>query len=265
MKKFLSSLIISILICTMMSTALAADEPTCVLLKFSNDTHYQNIDTAALLSDLVAEQLITSGKINLIEATPLDADEENLLYNEKVKMLSGAESSIKVGNFNALFEGSGFDPKYAESISTAQVGQIISPEITSKIGVNSGAEYLIHGTIINMGQGEWVDEAENVVSKVVSGLFSLVGLSNGVDLFSSNKHKGIALQSELRLIKAATGEVVWCKKIACLSDKSVESRNARLADIKIQSETYANLMEFSAKEISKVLLDDLEAGKLFAK
>ena len=264
MKSMFSLLTALVLLCSAMTQAFAADKPTCVLLKFSNDTRYKNIDTESLLSDLVVEKLLVSGKINLVESIPIGTDVENLLYNEKVNMLVNAESSLNKGNFNALFEGPGFDPKYADSISTAQVGQIISPEIMSKIGKNSGADYIIHGTIINMGYGEWMNDSQDTVSNILGGLLTLVGLPGGSGFLSNNAHKGIALQSELRLIKAATGEVVWCKKIICLSDKSVESLNARLADVKLQSETYANLMEFSAEEITNNLLDDLKKGKLFA-
>lgn len=252
----------------------AADDPTFVMLKFSNDTRYQNIDSASLLSDLVIEGLLANGKFNIVESAPVDEDIEKLLYDEKAGVIAKVESSMNAGNFNALFEGAGFDPKYAESISTAKVGQIISPEITSAIGKNNGAKYLIHGTIINMGYGSWVNRAENDASMLVGGLLAILGHATGHSSLSKaglsamhdgNKNIAVALQCDVRVIRASSGRVLWNKTFTYLSGKKVTGKNASLADVKIQSEAYASLMEISADGIVKELVADLEAGKLFAR
>lgn len=47
---------------------------------------------------------------------------ETQLYREKIRDIENAKRGIIAGNFNALFEGSGFDPSLAESIATAEDG-----------------------------------------------------------------------------------------------------------------------------------------------
>ncbi len=240
MKRLILFLTAIALFCMSFAPASAADDPTFVMLKFSNDTRYQNIDSASLLSDLVIERLLVNGKFNIVESMPVAEDIEKLLYDEKAGVISKVESSMNAGNFNALFEGAGFDPKYAESVSTAQVGQIISPEITSAIGKNNGAEYLIHGTIINMGYVSWVNQAENDTSMLVGGLFALLGHATGhstienvglAAMQKSNVHSAVALQCDLRVIKASTGEVVWNKTVTGRSGKKATGKNVLLADV----------------------------------
>ena len=48
------------------STTLAQD-PTSIMLKFSNDTRYKNVDSASVLSDLVMEKLLATGRFNFRE------------------------------------------------------------------------------------------------------------------------------------------------------------------------------------------------------
>ena len=60
---------------------------------------------------------------------------------------------MRYGDYNAMFEGPGFSEDKAQSIATASLGQKLSPGITNQIGQMHGAEYLIQGTIINLGDG----------------------------------------------------------------------------------------------------------------
>ena len=53
--------------------------PTCVLMKFTDDTRFQNLDSAARFSDLVMDKLVTSQKFNLKETKPIDQDMEKML------------------------------------------------------------------------------------------------------------------------------------------------------------------------------------------
>ena len=133
------------------SVAHAAENPTCVLMKFTDDTRFDLIESAESLSDLVMEKMIASRKFNLKETRPLDENIEIKLYNEKMRDLQHLENSLTTKDFSPLFEGAGFDEKKAQSIATAQVGQIISPEITSAIGAAHNAEYLIQGRIFTIG------------------------------------------------------------------------------------------------------------------
>ena len=65
-----------------------AANPTCILMKFTDDTRFDRIESAASLSDLVMEKLIMTGKFNLKETRPIDAQIEALLYDEKAHRYS---------------------------------------------------------------------------------------------------------------------------------------------------------------------------------
>ena len=268
------SIFLTVLICSMPTLTLAAESPTCVLVKFSNDTRFQEIDVESVLSELVVEKLLASGKFNLVETKPIDTDIEQLLYNEKAREVANAKLGLSQGNFNALFEGAGFDTKQAETITTAKVGQIVSPVITSKIGSDNNAEYLIQGTIINLGNDTWVDERENVagflIGSFMMGLGSLKKSNSLIEVgsetaFKNNKTSAILLQTDLRIINAKTGEVVWSKSFKGYGGEKATGKNAHLTELKVESETLAGLIDFSANDITKSLIAELEAGKLFAK
>lgn len=130
------------LICTVSSTAFA-ETPTCIMLQFSNDTRYKNVDTASVLSELVFEKLLAKGKFDFKETKPIDKDMELMLYDEKMRDINNLQKSIEHGNFNALFEDGSFDSNHAQSIATAKVGQIVSPSITAAISKEHDADYLI--------------------------------------------------------------------------------------------------------------------------
>ena len=200
MKKFLS-ILVTVLFLSANEIVFAADSPTCAFLKFSNDTRYQNIDIAEDFSELVIEQLLEKTKINLIESKPVDKNLEEMLYNEKIRNIANARMAINSGNLNLIFEGEIFDDNYADSISTAEVGQIVSPEIIKKIGEETGAEYIIQGTIINLGNGTWDgSEAGFAASLITSAIF-------GGPINTQTISSGIVLECDLRIIKAETGEV----------------------------------------------------------
>ena len=246
MKKLLAVLTM-LLALTFSVTVFAA--PTCVMLKFTNDTRYKNIDSAAVLSDLVLEKLLASGKFNLMETRPIDEDIEALLYDEKQRDILNAEASIKSGNLNLLFESGTFDAKHAQSVATAEVGQIVSSSIVSPIGRNHGAEYLIQGTIINLGNGRdyW------------SG-------GGGGSPYIAEKVSAIGVVADVRIIKASTGEVIWRKTATGTKKNSlVQVGVFKFGSSKLTAEMYNTSMARCAQEIVDGLLEDLEAGKLFVK
>ena len=241
MKKFLAILIA--LFVSLISATVSA-EPNCVMMKFTNDTRYQNIDSASVLSDLVMEKLLASGKFNFVETTPLDEDIEMQLYDEKTRDILATETGAQRGNFNILFENETFDKNHAQSIAMAEVGQIVSPAITSKIGKEHNAEYLIQGTIIGMGNNFKISSSSN----------------------SDQKSSTLAVVADVKIIKAATGEVVW-QKIS-RGDKSNSLFNVyglKLGSSKLNAEMYSTAMEECAENIVKNLLKDLDAGKVFVK
>ena len=223
--------------------ALSYDTPTCILMKFSNDTRFQSIDSASVLSDLVIEKMLKSEKFNLRETKPIDHDMETQLYREKIRDIENAKSGMISGNFNALFEGPGFDPDLAESIATAEVGQCISPSITSAIGRAHGAQYLIHGTIINLGNGAADDLFEG---------------GSGIPSFRQ-KRSILGVKTDLRLIKADTGEVVW-RKIVTGSDSNTMTQIGRFIKIgtsKLTSDNYQKALEDASQKIVDAMIEDM--------
>ena len=260
-----------ILTCTLSTFAFAAETPTCVLINFSNDTRYKEIKSEVLLSELVVEKLLESGKFNIVETKPINEDIEALLYDVKAREIENIKRGINRGNFNELFEGPGFNPTQAESIATATVGQIVTPSITSKIGKDNNAEYLIQGTIINLGKGTWSDDLEkNMITTWATTIYGMFTgnwkpLRSNMKNQTSSTTSAIGLQSDLRIIKASTGEVIWNKKISGYSGKKVEGNYAALVPVKLESEMYASLIENAASEIVKLLIKDLDEGKLFVK
>jgi len=266
------------------STVSAADNPTCVLMKFTDDTRYEKIESAPSLSDLVMEKLLASGKINFKETQYIDKDMEYLLYEERALEFKNAEAAVRNNNFSVLFEGPGYNGEKAQTIVTAQVGQIISPAITSAIGRQHGAEYLIQGTIRNLGTGDWMDmSVQNAMSYAqtattllsymgsagASTLAALgpVGMLAGLASSVQTKVTGVAVQADLRLIKAETGEVVWKKMV---TGKRTQKKYTALGFIsvgsdKLNNEMYAEAMDNAANAIAEAILVDVDAGTLFSK
>ena len=248
------------------STAVfAGEEQTCVLIKFSNDTRYKKVDTANLLSDLVLEKLVASGKFNFKETIPIDEDLEKKIYDIKSRELANAEIAMNTGNLNELFEGSGFDDKQAQSVGTATLGQIITPSVTAEIGQNHNAEYLIQGNIISLGNGAWIDSG---VSNSVNNINLVSGITGaGIFLPSiDQKEGGIGVQTDLRVIKASTGEVIWRKIVIGKSTSTLTSVGAfKIGSSKVTSEHYAKAVENAAQQIADAMVEDLNRHRLFVK
>ena len=281
MKKLFALLIAGFL--TVFSSIASADErPTCVFMKFTDDTRFEKVESAPSLSDLVMEKLLASGKINFKETQYIDKDIEYLLYEERAMEFKNAAAAVNNNNFSVLFEGSGYNGEKAQTIVTAQVGQFVSPSITSAIGKQHGAEYLIQGTIINLGTGDWMDmTVQNAISyaQTATNLLSFMG-SAGASTLSAlgpigmlagiagsvqTKVTGVAVQADLRLIKAETGEVVWKKMV---TGKETQKKYTALGFIsvgsdKLNNEMYAEAMDNAAEAIANAIIADVDAGKLF--
>lgn len=243
------------LICTVSSTAFA-ETPTCIMLQFSNDTRYKNVDTASVLSELVFEKLLAKGKFDFKETKPIDKDMELMLYDEKMRDINNLQKSIEHGNFNALFEDGSFDSNHAQSIATAKVGQIVSPSITAAISKEHDADYLIQGTIINLGQGNFSSKLHRQ-GNVHTGR---------IGFYYYQKTAVIGVEVALRVIKAKTGEVVWAKEIIATKQTSLNQLGMiMIGTAKLTTDMYSDLMEKAAQNISDALITDLNAGKLFTK
>lgn len=264
MKKLIS-ILATILLAFEFSTA-QAEPPTIVLMKFTNDTRYQKVDVPDVLSDLVIEKLLSSGKFNLVESKPIDRSLQQDLYDEKSREIQNAQAEIANGNFNSLFEGSSFNPKLADSISTAQVGQIVSPEITSKIGQDNGAKYLIQGTIVGMGNDTWRDENAEIGNTI--GSIIAAALTKDKSLLKGGAdnvvQKAMIVECELRIIEASTGKVVYFRSSTCTAGKEIKGKGVTTKDAPdLQSKEFMNLLNFVSDKLSKGLIKDLDEGKIF--
>ena len=262
------------------SFASAQENPTCVLMRFTDDTRYVKLDSAPSLSDLVMEKLLISGKFNFTETKVIDADMEDMLYEERALEFKQAAQAAAGGNYSVLFEGAGFNAEKAQTIVTAQVGQFVSPAITSAIGKQHDAEYLIQGTIINLGTGNWMDMTiTNAVNyaQTASQLMSLIGAAGNVaaalgpiGMLASVASMvqmdvgGVAVQADLRLIKASTGEVVWQKMVIGKKTRKQYSVGfVKVGSTKLSNEMYSVAMDNAAEVIANALIEDFDGNKLF--
>lgn len=261
-------------------TAQAAENPTCILMKFTDDTRFDRIESAQSLSDLLMEKMIASGRFNLKETRPIEQNMEAMIYDEKMAELSGIRAAVEEEDMTPLFEGPGFNESKAQSIATAALGQIVDPAITESIGDAHGAQYLIQGTIINIGVGNWwedqnyfmISQAVNLASSLVAqpimaALGSALGplgavLGGGFDM----KTTGIGVQSDIRVIRADTGEVVWLKRVTGRNtQKQYGIGMVKIGSTKLNANIYAKAMDVTAQKIVDEMIADMDAGKLFAK
>ena len=270
------SMVAALLTFTTFMTPVEAANPTCIFMKFTDDTRFVKVDSAPSLSDLVMEKLLNSGRFNFKETKVIDTDMENLLYEERAAEFKNARSAVNSGNYNVLFEGSGFNEDKAQTIATAQVGQIISPQITSTIGKQHGADYLIQGTIRNIGTGNWMDmDSSNAISlaqnlstymsSAAGGFMGALGPLGALAGAVRMNVTGIAVQADLKLIKASTGEVVWQKMVT--GKKTQKQYNiggiAKIGSDKLNNEMYAEAMDNAAEVIANALIEDIGSGKVF--
>ena len=250
--------------------------PACVLMKFTDDTRYRKVEAPATLSDMVMEKLIASGKFNLKETKPIDQNIETMLYEERAQEFANAEDAIANDNYGVLFEGPGFNEKKAQTISTAVVGQIVEPKFTAPIGEAHNAEYLIQGTILNLGTGSWWDQdaikAASYASTAVSvlggaGASSFLGPAGALaSMLGNAKRTGIGVQADLRIIKAATGEVVWSDRVTSIADqKQYDLMGIKIGSDKLSNNLYAKAMELAAKNIVDNLTKQSAEKKIFVK
>ena len=260
-------------------TLTAFANPSCVLMRFTDDTRYDRVESAATLSDLVMEKLLNSGKFNFKETKVIDKNLEKLLYDEKAAVFQNARYAMNYGDYNTLFEGQGFNEKWAQSIASARLGQIVSPAIVSSIGRQHNAEYLIQGTILNLGSGDWMENKIADAAQYANTAMSMMGGSGAANMMGplgplsslassiNVKKTGIGVQADLKVIKVSTGEVIWQKEVV---GKDTQKQISLFGGIKIGSDKlnndmYYKAMENTAQSIADALIADADAGKMFVK
>lgn len=277
LKVLASTMVTLVFSSTVTLTAFA--NPSCVLMRFTDDTRYDRVESAATLSDLIMEKLLNSGKFNFKETRVIDKNLEKLLYDEKAAVFQNARYAMNYGDYNTLFEGQGFNEKWAQSIASARLGQIVSPVIVSSIGRQHNAEYLIQGTILNLGSGDWMENKIADAAQYANTAMSMMGGSGAANMMGplgplsslassiNVKKTGIGVQADLKVIKASTGEVIWQKEVI---GKDTQKQISLLGSIKIGSDKlnndmYYKAMENTAQSIADALIADADAGKMFVK
>ena len=260
-------------------TLTAFANPSCVLMRFTDDTRYDRVESAATLSDLIMKKLLNSGKFNFKETKVIDKNLEKMLYDEKAAVFQNARYAMNYGDYNTLFEGQGFNEKWAQSIASARLGQIVSPDIVSSIGRQHNAEYLIQGTILNLGSGDWMENKIADAAQYANTAMSMMGGSGAANMMGplgplsslassvNVKKTGIGVQADLKVIKVSTGEVVWQKEVI---GKDTQKQISLFGGIKIGSDKlnndmYYKAMENTAQIIANTLITDADAGEMFVK
>lgn len=277
LKVLASTMVTLVFSSTVTLTAFA--NPSCVLMRFTDDTRYDRVESAATLSDLVMEKLLNSGKFNFKETKVIDKNLEKLLYDEKAAVFQNARYAMNYGDYNTLFEGQGFNEKWAQSIASARLGQIVSPAIVSSIGRQHNAEYLIQGTILNLGSGDWMENKIADAAQYANTAMSMMGGSGAANMMGplgplsslassiNVKKTGIGVQADLKVIKVSTGEVIWQKEVV---GKDTQKQISLFGGIKIGSDKlnndmYYKAMENTAQIIADTLITDADAGEIFVK
>lgn len=271
--------ITAVLLALQATVSMAAEgNPSCVLMKFTDDTRFDRIESGATLSDLVMEKLLNSGKFNFKETKVIDQNMEDLLYDEKKAFFQSSRQAMNDGDYDALFEGQGFSDKWAETIASAQLGQIVNPEVVGRIGEQHQADYLIQGTILNLGTGNWMNDKIEKTMQYATIATSLTGGAGAANMMGALgplgslvgavnvKETGVGVQADLKLIKVSTGEVVWKKSVI---GKDIQKKYSvgfiKVGSDKLNNEMYFNAMDETAQLIADALIADAESGKLFVK
>ena len=252
--------------------ATASQSPSCVVMKFSDDTRYKGLESDERFAELVMEKLVDSGRFKLQTQKPIGKDMEEMLYNERRQEFVDAKRAIESGDLSAVFEGQAFKDEMANTLSTADKGQIVAPAVTSRIGKESNAEYLIHGTIVNLGKGTWEDTdfksgtslAATVLQNIPGlGLFGSIG---GGLLRNANKvDTGFGVIVDMRVIRAADGEVVWNQR-SQVRVKKTKNLNVPLYSknsAALNETDYVKALDKAAQEVVKGMVKDLDEHKLF--
>ena len=212
--------------------------PSCVLMKFTNKTRYKALDSDSVFADLVLEKMIQSRRFHLSEMQPIGENVEKMLYDEKTRAAEDVKKAQTSGNLSAIFEGARFDKNAVQAIDNAQKGQIISPEITVEIGKKHKANYLIHGTVINIGTRHKGKEG-------------------------SHQSALIDVTSDVRIIEAATGKVIWAKRVTGTeSQDSVVIYGITFGTAKLNSNLYSRAMNDAAEKLVNAIIEDMDAKKL---
>ena len=226
--------------------------------------HLQNLfcnsDNAEILSDLILEKLIASGKFNLKERDTIDTSAERKLYERDVAEKDNAKIAMQTGNLDVLFSGEGFNKSKARNIDNAVTGQIIQPEIIRAIGSKWGVDYLIQGSLEDIGFDTKYDHTIGSIAQVTTA-FTPIGY---IFMGAGNEKKFLTVIVSLRIIETSNGKVVWDKNIVGQSHvTSMKSLAVYVGNDKLTTETFHKALDEAAESIVKAILEDKSSKKFF--
>ncbi len=244
-------------------------KPTCVMMKFTDETRFNRLDSDERFAELVLDKLLATGKFNLQSTKPIPQNMEDMLYTDRYQEMQDAKAAIENDDLSAVFESPAFSDQYALTLSTAEKGQAIAAGVTSKIGKENNAEYLIQGTILSLGKGSWEDQDFRMATSLASVALSYIP---GAWLFGnlvnsmSKEDTGFGVMADLRIIRADTGEVVWSNREQARAGKS--QTNFVLASsggTELSETDYVKALDKAADKIVQNLVKDIDENKVFLK
>ena len=103
-------------------------------------------------------------------------------------------------------------------------------------------------------------------SPVASQLGSALGPLGGILGAVSANTTGIGVQCDMRIIKAATGEVIWSKRVVGLdTQRQMSFGPVSFGTSKLSANLYTKAMDRAAQKIVDTMIADMDAKKLFVK
>lgn len=241
----------------MPAAAQAKPVPECVVMQFTDDTRFKKMGSDRRITEYLMNDILKSGKFRLKVEKPITQDMEAMLYDDKRAEVQAAKDAIESGDLSAVFEGPAFADESAQTLATASKGQSVAPAVTARIGKDAGADYLIQGTIVQLGQGSWEDSDFNTAKTFIGfGLSFLRGGSLFSDLVNhmDRQTAGFSVLADLRVIQASTGTVIWTDRVEKRAGKSETSFIIGKSGSTDLSETdYVHAL----KNAAEALVDDL--------
>lgn len=228
------------------------------MLVFSDKTRFDAAKGAEVLSELMLEKLVNSGKISFKDNVLLNSASVQQLYGEDMEFYKLINSCRATGNYNPVFESYKFNPAYANSIDLAKEGDIVEPRLLKRIGEESGVRYVLQGTIERYG----TDRDDSTVSGVANAIFGLSGLFGLMGAVSTDT-KTLAVTCTVRLLDTTTGKVVYSRR-AMAREKiaDVKVLDANVGADEMNTKMFYNVMDKVADKLAGEILADVAAHKL---
>lgn len=116
-----------------------------------------------------------------------------------------------------------------------------------------------------------INNIANIAAQTIStlgrsGAANLLGPLGAIAGAVRISKNGIGVQSDVRIIKASTGEVVWQKRITGKDmTTQVGVGFVKVGSLKLNNEMYFKAVDDAATKIAKELAAEIDAGKLFVK